>query len=445
MSRQGEAGAQGAVVSWSGLGAALVQPAMLALISLAALVYIFSVGRALRGRARDWDFCVYYASAVAAREHLDPYTTDIATLGARFGLQAGRIDRATDPPTFILLFEPFTLLKPAAAYWLWIALNALAFVAALFVLLGPASGLSARAAIVLAALAIFYPPVGDHFYYSQSKIPVLLMMAAMMRWMERGHERAAGLVLALAGLLRAFPLALLGYVVVRRRWAAFRWTFIGLAAGGASTMSLFGVANSLSFLRAVGFLTGNHWLDLSANIALDSFVSRIFRFSFGPHPATAVAVARTIVVTLAMLALVGSTVEATVRRRAGRDPDSAAFCLWVVTSVMLSPTAWIHYMVLVLVPFAQLAVAANFGRASRRALWAAVASYALIAAVCTGCPAEPGAPLLVPILPDLRTGGVFILGQIPFMAVFAAWLSARWFVVDEVRDAPARACCLGAA
>jgi hypothetical protein len=246
-------------------------------------------------------------------------------------------------------------------------------------------------------------------------------------------------------LLRAFPLVLLGYLFVRRRWAAFRWTFIGLAAGGVATMALFGVSNSLGFVRAVGFLTGHHWLGLSANIALDSFVSRIFRFSFGPHPGTVVVFLRTVVVPLAVLAMVGYTVEATVRRDANRDPDSAVFCLWLVTSVMLSPTAWIHYMVLALVLFAQLAVAANFGRVSHRALWAAVASYALIAAVCPGCPAEPGAPLLVPLLPRLPAVAVFLLGQVPFMALFAAWLAARWFVIDEIRGALARPCCAGSA
>jgi hypothetical protein len=45
---------------------------------------------------------------------------------------------------------------------------------------------------------------------------------------------------------------------------------------------------------------------------------------------------------------------------------------------MLSPTAWIHYMVLLMLPFMLIAAAGWNASASPRALWLMVASYAAI-------------------------------------------------------------------
>ncbi len=52
--------------------------------------------------------------------------------------------------------------------------------------------------------------------------------------------------------------------------------------------------------------------------------------------------------------------------------------MWVVASVLLSPTAWVYYMVLYLLPFVQLVTAAGSSGSSRRAQWAAILSYLVV-------------------------------------------------------------------
>ena len=73
--------------------------------------------------------------------------------------------------------------------------------------------------------------------------------------------------------------------------------------------------------------------------------------------------------------LFGLTVAATVRLK-GTDPDWRALGMWIVASVLLSPIAWIYYMVLFFIPFVQLAAAGSSG--SRRAQGTAVLSYVLM-------------------------------------------------------------------
>ncbi len=52
------------------------------------------------------------------------------------------------------------------------------------------------------------------------------------------------------------------------------------------------------------------------------------------------------------------TLRATMR--IGRsDRDGRAFSLWLITSIMLSPIAWPHYLALLTIPYVQLLLLAR--------------------------------------------------------------------------------------
>ena len=60
-----------------------------------------------------------------------------------------------------------------------------------------------------------------------------------------------------------------------------------------------------------------------------------------------------------------------------RDNDHRIYSLWIVTTILLSPIAWHHYLVLLVLPFVQMAIAVLNDRARPRELWMATASYLL--------------------------------------------------------------------
>jgi hypothetical protein len=350
---------------------------MVAFLCLAAALKVWSLCDELPARAARWDFSIYYMSATLMREGLVPYTTQFGPIGKQLGLEAGDIHHATDPPTFLLLMEPFTLMPERTAFYLWAGLNAALFAAALALLLDGAAVLRGRSALALIALAVLYPPVYFHFILGQSKIPILFLLAAMIRLMDRHWEWAAGLCLAFAGLIRIFPLLLLLYLALQRRWRMLVWTLAGLAGGGLLTLALVGERNLVSFRDGMAFLTGNHWIGMSGNIALGSAISRLFWLIAGTDRGAGADLIRRIIAVAAELALLFATIRATVRFEPGDDPDWRALSMWIAASVLLSPTAWIHYMVLFLIPFAQIA-AANRSQVSGRAEWMAILSYVLI-------------------------------------------------------------------
>jgi hypothetical protein len=92
------------------------------------------------------------ASGLAVREHRNPYTTHFDRVAPTLHLKTDPIHYATDPPTFLLFVEPFTLVPLGQAFWLWTALNLAALLASLLLLLRGA-GLPVWTALALAALA----------------------------------------------------------------------------------------------------------------------------------------------------------------------------------------------------------------------------------------------------------------------------------------------------
>ena len=270
-------------ITGAGLAATLTRPHMVVIIWLGVIFHSMALIHQLPSRITQFDFSIYYASALALHENLDPYTTDLESLGGGLGLEIDPIHYATDPPTFLLMIEPLALMPLRRAFWAWNGLNLAALIAAVILLLY-GSSLDTRLKWALAALALLYAPVGEHFFYAQKKILVLFLLAAMMRCMERRHDAAAGLILGFAGAIRGFPLLLAGYLFMQRRTRALVWTGVGLALCGLVTVALLGVHQTLSFSHGLFFVTRDRFLVIPINISLGAFISRLFWYAYPPTP-----------------------------------------------------------------------------------------------------------------------------------------------------------------
>ncbi len=398
------------------------------MLSAMALLYAFGM---LRNTTRGFDradFSCYYSWARAARENLNPYTADLEPTAARFHLNMEGMEGADYPPTFILLFEPLASLSPKSAYWIWTGVNVAALAAVLLMLLGGDSGLDLRLRLILAALAIFYYPIRINFHWAQPQPLLLLMLLLAGRWLGRGEEAAAGGMLALAGLIKIFPLFMAGYLVAGRRWRALLFTGVGLALGAAVTMAIIGLPITLASGARLANVANGQWLvthhkaDSEELVSFGNFVSRLLFQVTGAHPGSALGRGRGLIGVLAALALMFVTVRATLTRPAGRNRDERAFALWIATTVLVAPTAWIHYMVLLLVPLAELALAANRGEASRRALWMGGASYAL-------AQVAPGAFAVFKVILPAAVAGPLVQNWFPCVALLA-YGSAYCLAVD---------------
>jgi hypothetical protein len=349
-----------------------------ATLAMPAIIYAITVFRMLPERATTWDFSHYYTSAMVLRDGGDPYTTDLQPIGARLGLKIDQINRGTYPPTFIWCFSPLTRLPVRSAFFVWQAFSIACLAAGLVLLMRET--VSRRAAAWLTLGVVFFAPVQLHLAFSQSQFMVFVMLVLVIRALERSRDAEAGMILAAATLLRAYPLAMAGYLVVRRHWKALGWMVAGLIVGGLMTVAAVGLKTCLDFKYVPALITQRYFLENPSNIALGSFIARMFwRLSdhglIGTHESLREGVS------LAVSAAVGIFVLVRTWRHYGSedepDVDRRAYSLWLATMVLISPTSWDHYLVLLLIPFIQITSAAIAGRVGRPAVVMCIASYVL--------------------------------------------------------------------
>ena len=123
------------------------------------------------------------------------------------------------------------------------------------------------------------------------------------------------------------------------------------------------------------------------------------------------------IVSFAARAAVGIAVAVeTWARENEPDTDRRAYSLWIATMIMLSPTAWYHYVVLLLLPFIQLTAAAVAGRAGGMAATMCIVSYIL---------ADLG--FIIFSGNDFLHSHQFISTEIGFMSAAAAWIGMVLF------------------
>src|SRR5207249_2445088 len=110
------------------------------------------------------------------------------------------------------------------------------------------------------------------------------------------------------------------------------------------------------------------------NVSIRAIVSRAFWYASGNLTAMADIMRRTIAFGLSAGVLALSAI-ATLDSRS--EHERLIFALWVVTAVLLSPVAWLSYLVLMLISFAALIGASCERGIGRSALAMAAAAYAL--------------------------------------------------------------------
>lgn len=404
----------------------LTRPWILSLLWLLVLGYAVRFALFKLPAPPDFsDFNHYYAAALSLRRGSNPYATSYEALGRSLGLNLSGLDTENQPPTLLLCFEPLTKLSPYAAYWIWIGLSLISLVIALWLLVGGATSLDIRQACLFGALLFLYPPVYEHFVFANFQIAITLLIVIAMYFMERGANRAAGLSLALAMALKAYPALLAFYLVCRRRWQTLLWMVIWGGVMGLITLWEVGRV-SFSFLNTFGITTSRRFLHNPAFFSIDATVSHLF-WRGNPPLAAAANTVRRAAIALIELAVFALTVRATAS--AAPDRGWRAFSLWIPAMLLLSPIAEPHYLVLLLVPFAVIADAAARGEAAPRVIYGGIASYLV---------AFSRYPLALMHHLDLGSTAFFwIANQFWLLAVALMYLATYWLATSARNSARA--------
>ena len=282
------------------------------------------------------------------------------------------------PPFYGMLLLPFARLDLRSALMLDRVLDVVLYLSCASVLalwLRPRLGARVAVAAVAVVLGLMQPAF-DSIAYGQIDLVLLaLLTVALLAW-RAGQPAAVGLAVALATLLKLYPLVLVLFLAARREWKALAWTAGALVALVGVAVAAMGwrehVVYATEVLPRIGGGTG--WVE---NQTVNGFLCRLLAGARRPEPVHDRLIDALTWTAFALAAGVSTLVAA---RRA--EPDAGAelsFGLFLVVMVLAVPAAWIHYETVTILTFLLLVrSAADRPLSPARAAMVALA-FALIA------------------------------------------------------------------
>lgn len=310
------------------------------------------------------DFFQEWASARNYFDGLPIYTNHAVPIERYF---AGKLDVRRSlvivnahPPTSVLAAFPFAGLDFHRAFLVWnlVSLPMLAISIGL-VFRELALPFGAWSILPLISLLLLCSPLWQQIHQGQWNLCLLLLITGTWAADRSGRPRLAGVLLGTATAIKLFPGFLLLYFAQRRRWATVGAGLATLAALTGLTLAVLGAGTYVAYARDV--LPEVQWFRVGwNNNTICGFWSRLF----DPEPGRVRDFSRsepiiydpTLSKWLTRSSIAGLLLiyaRAIHRSRPGRDDDKA-FSLAVTTMLLVSPIAWEHYFLLLLVPLAVL-------------------------------------------------------------------------------------------
>ena len=154
------------------------------------------------------------------------------------------------PPQFLLLPRLALALTDhvPTIRVVWYALQTTLFVAIAVLLALWVGGPNGRAALWLLPLVMTSFPALHNFQFGQLHLPAVALAVAAMLSFQRRHSAVGGALLAMAVLAKIFPVVLLPYLAVQRRFRELAWTAAFVAVISLVALAVLGSAPFVAFV-----------------------------------------------------------------------------------------------------------------------------------------------------------------------------------------------------
>jgi glycosyl transferase family 87 len=297
---------------------------------LAGLAIIAHVLYVYRFRYKEMAFGLYYPWWKEFREGLDPWHAKPSCLY---------------PPPFVIWFSPLSAFSQPVAYWIWQSTQVAAFISAIVLIIRETARrlTIARLALVVGLIALALPYFFTSTLY-ESEPTALLLVLLVAAWRLARHQRpvAAGLMLAMATVLKVYPVAAGGYFLFRRR---LRVVF----AGAAWTIAIVVMTDPRRWLNSASHGAGPYFKSLAwasdgraISIPLNTYAALT---CFAGNAPTALLLTASSIMGIILLASAALT---TWRAADAVEIDGMAFGLWMAVMLLLCPLTWNHEITLIL-------------------------------------------------------------------------------------------------
>jgi alpha-1,2-mannosyltransferase len=256
-----------------------------------------------------------------------------------------------NPPLFVALTTPLTLIDYPQALWVWsLASITCGIWSLMLVFKSDASPTKKTMTKMLIGLALFayYPTFANSSY---GQLTLFLLLDVTLAWLalRNGKNRAAGFWLGVAAGIKPFFGLFLIALLISRNWRAVS-AFI--AACGFSFLAGGLLAGFSTYAAYLSILNDVHWLATSWNGSYAGFFTRVFGSgdkSWMDIPMLARGL--TAICSLATLAVLGSIVFKLSKSTDQKLNADALFALTIPAMLLISPLGWSYYFPMLLISF----------------------------------------------------------------------------------------------
>lgn len=313
--------------------------------------------------ARYWllDFRTYYSAGLALHEGLNPYDTALLkeTFEPRFPGRQPIMQFAYPPPTLgIVYLFAFLPLEQGQMAWSIFQLGLLV-VTTRILLRAVKIPYDSAVGLGLTALALLGTPALELFRWGQWDGLVVVCIALAFAAQRAARPLGAGLAIGAAALTKFFPAFYLWLFILRREWRSLSTALLLIAVLMTFTLLPCSAETRADYWHNTTFkASGHHYFVPPANMSLFGMVHRaLVHDPHGLEPNVGLVdwpprVAYVVSVTLALLIVAVTSVWLAWNRRRLDGAESLATLIPVL--LMITPVAWSHHMVQLLVPIALL-------------------------------------------------------------------------------------------
>jgi hypothetical protein len=334
--------------------------AALLLVSSTLLLTIVSYFWGCQDYFQDW------ASARNWWEHTAVYSPHRETLPRYLGIDAAHwgdhklysivatVKVNAHPPSSVLFYLPLALLPYGLSFLAWNIVSAICLALSVDILarewdLRP----SLRAVLWVSALAMLSPPLFEQMFFGQSNAVTLAMIVLAWQAHRRGWQLWEGFWIGTAVALRLFPLVLLLVPLGARRWRSLLALFATLGIFFLLSAFLLGGDIWREYIQN-GLPEAVIWGDLWSNASVSALWRKLFvsqNKGLSSEWCSPLAFWIGYLVSSALIGLTTLGVIALNRREPVAD---YRYGVAICAMLLLSPTCWPHYFVLLLLPLVLL-------------------------------------------------------------------------------------------
>ena len=387
----------------------LLMPCLIAATAIAACRF----GYAARTywSMQPTDFGVFLNGAMAMDAGHSPYDVE-ALRQLEFG------PSYKNPPLLAIALIPLARLGFTQAWHVWFVLSLILYLAA-FVLLARTESLGPRSPyfwLLALAFSLFQPSL-DTLYGGQLEFLMLLLFVLCYRAIQRQTAVSAaisGISIAIVTLLKLYPILFVPWLLVRRPKAGV-WFVLAVLGLTLLSVAVAGWQPQLQFVTQVlpALRGSTAWLE---NQSYFGFFARLWVSGASVDPSRATDLPHANL--LGWLASIVTYVLSLVVSLRAHHPRHA-FTVLLPCMLLVTPAAWIHYEVLLLLPLGIFL--AGLARRSRHIAWPLLLFAFVLLALGNETQVE-----------FVKSG---LIQSYKFFGVFLAWLLGMLWAWNDQPDA----------